>query len=55
MMRKWSWVLALLVLAQGCTVSVEPARVICRGDSVNVDHVDSALVRCSTLDSLVTR
>lgn len=43
------------LLLSSCTLAVEPARAICRGDSVNADWQDTALVRCGTLDSLARR
>lgn len=44
--------LVLLLFAGGCTISVEPIRGICRGDSVSTVGQDTALIACSTLDSL---
>lgn len=42
----------LLVLLAGCDVTIT-TRAICRGDSTEA-VADTSLVKCSTLDSLVT-
>lgn len=42
-----------LVSLVGCADITATWRVICRGDSVNVDFRDTALAKCSTLDSLL--
>lgn len=48
-------VLIAAPLLASCAITVEPIRAICRGDSVNADWQDTALAKCSTLDSLARR